>query len=352
MAPAWQFDISSFMVLLGEQEETNYRSMQRSYPECFIAAPVAGLQSYLRSFTSIVNIKGPEFIHPRWKGKKQLRNIRLARSIDLFGLLRDGKYSVYEINPKDHGEKSKAKSIQLWAWVVASWVLFGILLLVVFLHDRFTWIGLSNCFALTAWSITIRLIDHYCIQVAKHDESSNPNKEDAVVILGRRNSCFILRGFRKDVARWTDWDLHHDKKAHHQILDAFVRIGTLSLMLFIFTTLPNGSTLDQVAFVCQNVLAQINVLLGQRLNSQQCLASLKIVEYMGKCRSRTHIYHSLIRQFGDGPWIDAVGLLPKMGTWDRWRSRVMESKIDPKDLYDECLKAEEIEELVCHPKIG
>lgn len=59
------------------------------------------------------------------------------------------------------------------------------------LHDRFTWIGLSNYTALTTSSTAIRLIGYYCIQVEKRKEFSKPRKADEVFMLGRWNSCFI-----------------------------------------------------------------------------------------------------------------------------------------------------------------
>jgi len=54
MTTSWKFDVSSFMVLLGESEEFNYRLMRRSLPECMSAAPVAGIQSYLHSPFTLV----------------------------------------------------------------------------------------------------------------------------------------------------------------------------------------------------------------------------------------------------------------------------------------------------------
>jgi hypothetical protein len=39
----WNFDVSSFIVLVSEAKEFNYRLMQRSLLEYFTAAPIAGL---------------------------------------------------------------------------------------------------------------------------------------------------------------------------------------------------------------------------------------------------------------------------------------------------------------------
>jgi hypothetical protein len=45
----WRYEISCFMVLMGEQEEFDLRLMRPSTFECLSAAPVAGLGSYIRS---------------------------------------------------------------------------------------------------------------------------------------------------------------------------------------------------------------------------------------------------------------------------------------------------------------
>ena len=122
----------------------------------------------------------------------------------------------------------------------------------------------------------------------------------------------------------------------------------------ILASSSNGSTGDQVTFVCQNILAQMKILLGQRLNSQQYLVSLTRdeAESNENFPTRTHIYERLIRRFGNGSWIDTVDLLPKMRKWERWRSLVTKSKTDPEFLYDECLRAEEIEEMAGDPETG
>lgn len=339
------------MVLLGDQEETNYRVMQRTLIECFSATPVAGLQSYLRSFTTIIDVKGREYIHPKWCSKMPLRNLRLHRTIALNDLLRDGKFSTYKVNSNDQGNRSKTTYVWLWMWSAFSWVLFGTLVSSVIFYSRYTWIGYTNCALLTAWSIVIRLVDRFCIVVGSHKEASDPDMEDAVFMLGRRNSCFMLRGIRRDMSRWTDWDLHCGKKKIHRFLDGFVRLGTLLLMLFIFTTIPNGSTGDQVAFVCQNVLAQVNVWVGQRLNSSRCLASLDKMESR-ECKTRTHAYRDLIVEFGNDDWVDAVSLLPNMAPWKRWRARIMDWKDDAKELYEQCLDEEKAAAIAAAPEIS
>jgi hypothetical protein len=77
----WSFDLSSFMVLVGEDEESNYRLMRRSIYELLSAAPVAGLQSYLRSYSTITDKVGPTYISQLGGKSAPLRNMRLANTI-------------------------------------------------------------------------------------------------------------------------------------------------------------------------------------------------------------------------------------------------------------------------------
>jgi len=91
-------------------------------------------------------------------------------------------------------------------------------------------------------------------------------------------------------------------------------MGSLIVLLLIFTTIPNGSTVDQVAFVLLNIAAQLNVLIGQRLNGRYFLSRLSKIEDSQE-DTRTHVYAKLLRRFkGVGEksqWVEVSGLLPK-----------------------------------------
>src|SRR5437763_2532941 len=122
----------------------------------------------------------------------------------------------------------------------------------------------------------------------------------------------------------------------------FTRLGSLLMLLFIFSSIPNGSTVDQVAFIILNGLAQLNVLIGQRLNSECCLAQLERVQNSRE-QTRTHIYANLIRRFKkvevDTNWVDASGFLPKTEIWEQWKADVvLDGGKDPKQLYNEISK--------------
>ena len=121
-----------------------------------------------------------------------------------------------------------------------------------------------------------------------------------------------------------------------------MQIGSLLILLLIFTTIPNGTTVDQLVFILINVLGQINVLVGQRLNAQCLLSRLQRVECIST-ESRTAVFAYLLRRYsaygGDTSWAEAVKLLPKTDIWHRWRDRVVKNmNEDPKKLYDPYLR--------------
>ena len=86
------------------------------------------------------------------------------------------------------------------------------------------------------------------------------------------------------------------------------------ILLFIFSSIPNGSTMDQVAFIILNGLAQANVLVGQRLNSACCVLELELIAEETP-ETRTDVYGLLARRFkgleAEKGWIDSSGMLPK-----------------------------------------
>ena len=335
-APQWSFDISSFMVLLGESEEVKYRLMRRSFLECICAAPVAGVQSYLHSHYALIETIGMAYFSPYGCKTAPLRNMRLDNSVRVAELLRDGKCVVYKIpdssDTKRNGERT-AGSAMIVAWVAFSWLVFAGLMVFVAMIKSTSWIGFASCSVSTGWSVLVRLLDRYCLGLAKLS-TSRGERPDAIFILGRRNSCFILDGSRFNIARWTGQGLAPGSGRFVRYAMAFTRIGTLAVITFIFATVPNGTTFDQIAFIILNVLGQGNVMLGQYLCASSCLAELDLAEeYIAP--SRTHVYAFLLRKFGNGGWVDAADLLPKTQVWERWRKAVVdEPRSDPKILYE------------------
>ena len=140
------------MVLVGEDEESNYRLMRRSIYELLSAAPVAGLQSYLRSYSTITDKVGPTYISQLGGKSAPLRNMRLANTINSCNLLRDSKYSIYRIPASQH-TKNDLSDVRSLLWMLATWVIVaGIIATLVIVPDA-SWIGISNCVMLPAWSI-------------------------------------------------------------------------------------------------------------------------------------------------------------------------------------------------------
>jgi hypothetical protein len=104
-----------------------------------------------------------------------------------------------------------------------------------------SWIAYSSCSALTAWSITLRLAEKYCLKrtVVKN---SHPDRPDAIYILGRRNSCFVLQGSREDVSRWTGQDLEQKDGSVADLVYLGIRLRSLAILLLVLIVIPNGTT--------------------------------------------------------------------------------------------------------------
>ena len=124
-----------------------------------------------------------------------------------------------------------------------------------------------------------------------------------------------------------------------QLFQGFTRFTSLLVLLFVFSTLPNGHTMDQLAFIILNAMAQVNALLEQWLNSVSCMSELHF-EKTSSCKvvTRTDVYGRLIREFkdvNDGEWITALDLLPKTKKWGVWKTKFLDDvDQDPKDLYN------------------
>ncbi|EWC47460.1 hypothetical protein DRE_00428 [Drechslerella stenobrocha 248] len=336
----WAFDVSSFMVLVGESEEYRYRAMRRSITECFAAAPIAGIQSYLHSTASLAEATGRSYFSPVGMNSAPLRNMQLEHAINLKSLLADGSCAIYEIpqSRKPAQERFQLPSLAILSWVLFTWIALAGILAGLVLSSGLTWIGYANVFGFVGWSILARLIDRFCMEKVVNN-TSDPDRDDAVFILGRRNSCLILKGKRRDLVEWTGHGIRQKPGRLAKAAEYFMRTTSLIVILFIFLTIPNGTTWDQVAFIGVNITGQLNVLLGQRLTANHYFSKLTLVKSVS-VPTRTHVYGVLLREFGDGKWVDDAGILPRTDVWDEWRSLVTTHDyrgMDSKKLYEECL---------------
>ncbi|KAK4869145.1 hypothetical protein LT330_006145 [Penicillium expansum] len=348
----WSFDVSALMVLIGEGEEQKYRLARRSFLESVVAAPVSGLQAYLRSYEFLLDLGSFEYFSPYGCKKAPLRNMKLENAIKKEKLLEDQQYTCFRIPAsikasQDSSRSSKDKYL-LWCWVLTTWIVFVGIIIFCVLAPWTTWIGLTICLALYTWSLILRLIEWAMVIPAFRGASdiSDASAVDAIFILGRDSSGFVLEGSRQDIKNWTSRGLVYRDYLWSFIplryCQWFTRIGTMALLLFIFITIPNGSTTDQVAFIVLNILGQLNTLVGIRLNARSCISRLEIAQHDVNVRTRTNLYGSLIRKFKDVPdqtWIDKANLTPETPLWVKWKEEIIKDiKKDPKQLYNELCK--------------
>lgn len=342
----WSFDVASLMVLVSEGEEESYRLSQRSWLQCLVLAPVVGLQNYIRPYEFLLEPSSVEYFSPDGVKSAPLRYMRLANAIKDQHLLADSEYRVYRIVPDNelHGRKpgSRKYDVLIREWVLFSWAAFAGLLVFCLMVPDTTWIGLANCVAFTGWSLILRIIERVNVRpVDVHERNiALPDEPDAIFILGRNNSAFILEGARRDVKYWTMRGLSYQKSMMWipaSFWQWFTRLGSLVMLLFIFSSIPNGSTMDQVVFIILNGLAQVNVLVGKSLNSARCVAELDLVAHEAP-ETRTEVYGNLIRRFkeleANKKWIDASGMLPKTSIWEKWTAEVLKDDgRDVKEIY-------------------
>ena len=200
------------------------------------------------------------------------------------------------------------------------------------LHTGMTsWIGISSCAFLVVWSIILRLVERHCLEKMPL-QPDFPQKPDAALFLGRRNLCFVLEGCRKDILTWTGTGLRQQEVRAYSRWDILARLGSTLLLIYIFITVLNGTTLDQVAFICFNIVAQLNVVIGQRLNGRLCLASFDRLARV-EAATRTHVYAFLVKRLGNGPWVEATSPIPTTSIWQQWKDSITDSDEDPKQLY-------------------
>jgi hypothetical protein len=192
----WNLDVSALMVLVGEREERRYRVMTRSIVECLCPAPVAGLQAYLHDYEWVHNVSEHSY-HSPYGGKfAPLSNLLLSHTIHTCELLEDGSIKVYRM-PRGAHNTVRLCRILKWTWVGVCWICFAGIHVLLYFGETCTWIGRANCLAFSLWSIAVRLLDEHLVHrtpVPRH--VSKPSDLDAVFILGRRNSAFVLEGSR------------------------------------------------------------------------------------------------------------------------------------------------------------
>lgn len=355
-ADGWHLDaFASFIVLVGEHRELEYRQSQHRWSSLFsFPAPVAGLQSYLHSNSKIIDRTGMEYISPYNSNKANLRNIRIEAIIHYYDLLRDRAYYRLVIQESDPQAKIRFPNsawrdakwpnftlLDWCVWILFSWGVCGVFFWGMVHCPKTTWIGNSLCFSLGVWSLIIRLIDLCCIVPGRGGEISAADSKDATIFLGRRNSCVVLEGLRKDISSWTGRGLTEwDNQPIVLFLTWFRRLGTLAMLLFIFATIPNGTVADQVGFIIFNGIGQVNLLVCNHISLRRHKNSFRQADY-SDAPTRTHVYGKLITYFRDKPtkpdWVEKVNLLPDTPVWKLWKERTLQGNAtDAKDLYDDC----------------
>ncbi|ETS85695.1 hypothetical protein PFICI_03720 [Pestalotiopsis fici W106-1] len=349
----WSFDVSSLMILISEDEEINYRLSQRSLVQCLVATPVVGLQSYLRNYNFLSETASLVYFLPYGVNAAQLGNMRLHHAIRYGKLLKDGTYTVLKIPAWDHSHSISATRricpahVLLVIWTMFTWIFLAGVLVFLNMVKGITWIGISTCTSFIGWSIILRLVEYLNIEHSPSDMSSvaEPNARDAAFIIGRANSAVVLEGSRRDIRDWTAQGPTYKSKpwgVSAVVWQAATRTGTVFMLLAIFCLVPNGSTMDQVAFIIINFLAQVNVVAGQRLNSRCYLSQLEQLDQYDM-PTRTHVYAALITRYKElvdknKDWVRALGILPQTDEWNEWKDLILSgSNRDPKELYKSLL---------------
>lgn len=380
LAP-WAFDVSSLMVLIGEAEERRFRSSRGTLAEVLVAAPVAGIQSYLTSFEA-VNSRLTYF-SPYGCKEAPLRNMKLQSAISHLRLLDNGRYAAYKIkdDQKGHGRHKYGNILLLW--LALTWAYLAALILVwkfapIGSLPSGTWVGITNLSVLTGWSIIVRAMEYTMIKTLEGQEETKSSKldrllDDGIFFLGKRNSGLVICGSRHGIKMLTSTLLDYEEGRTYGMrnrhLQALTRVGTILVLLLVFITVPNGSTTDQLVFVLLNILAQFNVFLGLHLNSKACIEQLEpdppnpetAKQETSKQETsnhespngeipkqqiptRTHIWAYIIRHFKgrygvDDNWIEKSRMLPDTNVWEAWKTKVQIDVVtDPKDLYEKLVK--------------
>jgi hypothetical protein len=336
----WNFDVSSLMVLIGEDTELQYRLSRRSFLQCICAAPVVGLQNYLRCYDFLFEPGTLNYQTPYGCAAAPLPSARLANAIKAKKFLEDGNFNVFSIPCRPRGPNRY--DIILLVWCLATWFIYGGIVAFAVLAPNTTWVGIANVTLLTLWSIIVRLVEYVNMVPSEAKDVDRTDGPDAIFMMGRDNSAFVLKGTRGDIKQWVTRGLIYktDSSDTKSFLQGVTRFTSLLVLLFIFSTLPNGHTMDQLSFILLNVVAQINVVFGQRLNSLSYIAQLGWDKNNScKVRTRTEVWGKLIREFKTvhekNGWIDAMDLLPRTEKWKTWKLEFLKDpNQDPKVLYN------------------
>ncbi|KAI6772980.1 hypothetical protein HG530_003938 [Fusarium avenaceum] len=340
---SWAFDVSALMILISETDEQEYRLAGRSLIEAFAAAPVSGVQNYLRSYDMLLNHSHLSYFSPYGCKTAPLRNMKLHNLIVQKSLLKDHKFTLLKV-PSRKPARSFVVEARLWGWVIFTWVAFLSTLVGFITSGKITRIGLVSCSGLVLWSIILRTIEHFNIQpcFVPTKDISGPHRPGAAIFLGRSNSGIILEGNREDVKSWTSCGLvYKDTCLLPPVFwQCFTRGGTFLVLAATFAIIPNGSTMDQLMFILVNILAQANTLVGRWLNASCVFQQLDFPpdqqQYMP---TRTHVYAQILRHFKDvkdRSWVEKAACLPQTPVWEEWKDSILAgSEADPKELYDE-----------------
>jgi hypothetical protein len=374
MAPVhWLFDVTSLMILVGDAKESTFRSTRNTYLEVLVAAPVAGIQSYLKDYEALPDVNAIYYYSPYGGKSAPLRNMKLEHCIKHFRLLENGKYTVYKTRPQAEQRDwfRNRYGLILSLWLVFTWVSFGGIIafwrLAPFgVLPKGTWIGIANIVTLSGWSIFVRFIEFVMISVHEKIEKDrsqerHPEEPDGVIFFGKRASGLVIDGKRADIKYWTtvnrlDYSDGATFDFPNRLIQGQIKFGTSLVLVLVLLTLPNGSTTDQIAFILLNLLGQLNVRLGLRINAELCSKELQgeastaeaptaeapIAEAPpATVKNRTQVYGYVIRHFNkpglNSAWIDKVGILPQTETWDKWKKEILlpeNTSTDPKELYD------------------
>lgn len=362
LAP-WAFDVASLMVLIGEAEERRLRSSRSTLAEVLVAAPVAGIQSYLTSFEAVSSRL--TYFSPYGCKEAPLRNVKLQSAINHLRLLDNGRYAAYSIKKIQKDEEQTADRVRhkyyhmLLLWLAFTWLYLAALILIwafapLGLLPPGTWVGITNLTVLTGWSILVRVLEYFMVTALADLEERNSKPrdkamKDGIFFMGKRNSGLIICGTRQEIKMWTSTMLDYEEgrtfgfKNRH--LQHFIRMGTIMVLLLVFVSVPNGSTTDQMVFVLLNILAQLNVFLSSHLNSKACIEELQLDNESEDedALTRTHIWAYIIRHFHNRPgvdpdWIEKSRMLPDTPIWKQWREDILiHESDDPKELYDDLL---------------
>lgn len=354
---SWTFDVSSLMVLVGGIEETRYRASRSTLIEALVAAPLAGIHTYLSCYEPGLNFPRQEYFSPYGCKWAPLRNARSQAAINYLRLLEDGHYTVYEI-PEDQKHHSPSKMGLMMLWLAFTWFCLAGFGLLLFAAPRTgilppgTWIGGLNIGILTGWSILVRVIEYFMITgiIDKKlaDDTHNNKDPDGIIMMGPGGkSGLVVTGGRQDIKHWTTTTLDYDQGQTFHIRNrcwhALIRFGTGAVLLMVFTTIPNASTTDQMVFVLFNILGQANVFVGLQMCFTKHMEDLQEAETRTDVQNRTQIWGSFVRHFRDtkagvgvdSGWVEKSDILPRTSVWKEWNARLPDWKEDPYALYQQ-----------------